>query len=70
MPAPTDDELREQVADELAVSLTHLRRVESQFWEGGWRTDHKGQGTYPENHLWEAVHGYLDLLDAARRLNP
>jgi hypothetical protein len=24
-------------------------------------------GTYPENHLWDAVHGYLDLLAASRR---
>lgn len=26
---------------------------------------HRGDGRYPEDHLWQAVDGYLDLLDAS-----
>ena len=32
--------------------------------EHHWRSDHRGIGVYPENHLWDAVHAYLDLLRA------
>ncbi|WP_291409525.1 hypothetical protein [Actinophytocola sp.] len=35
------------------------------YWDREWRHDNRGDGRYPENHLWEAVYGYLDLLDAA-----
>jgi hypothetical protein len=61
-PAPTAEQASEQRAVELAVSLAHLRRVESGYWERDWRFAHRGNGVYPENHLWEAVSGYLDLL--------
>jgi hypothetical protein len=27
-------------------------------------------GRYPENELWEAVEGYLDLLDASQSSKP
>ena len=30
------------------------------------RREHKGLGVYPEDHLWRATHGYLDLLAATR----
>ncbi|KUL29194.1 DUF7711 family protein [Actinoplanes awajinensis] len=62
--APGAAELREQLTAELATSLAHLRRVEGSYWEREWRRDNRGGGTYPENHLWDATHGYLDLLDA------
>ncbi|WP_444544045.1 DUF7711 family protein [Planomonospora parontospora] len=29
------------------------------------RREHRGSGRRPEDHLWEAVQGYLDLLDTA-----
>jgi hypothetical protein len=67
LPAPGADQRREQSSVELAASLAHLRRVEAGFWERDWRSAHKGSGIRPENHLWDAVHGYLDLLDTAHR---
>ena len=46
-------------------ALSHLRDVADRYWEPGWRREHKGSGGHPEDHLWRAVHGYLDLLDAS-----
>ena len=65
MPAPTVEQEREQLSVELEASLAHLRSVEARFWEREWRSAHKGSGVHPENHLWDAVHGYLNLLAAA-----
>jgi hypothetical protein len=62
LPEPTHTGAHEQLTEELQASLAHLRRVEAGFWERDWRQDHRGSGVYPENHLWDAVHGYLDLL--------
>ncbi len=66
MPAPTAAQQHEQLTHELAASLAHLRRVEAGFWERDWRSAHRGSAVYPENHLWDAVHGYLDLLGATQ----
>ena len=52
--------------DERALAaLAHLREVRDKYWEYGWRREHRGYGRYPENELWDAVEGYLDLLDAS-----
>jgi hypothetical protein len=64
LPAPTAAQRHEQLTAELAASLAHLRRVEAGYWERDWRSAHRGLGVYPENHMWDAVHGYLDLLGA------
>ncbi|MEV4168620.1 hypothetical protein [Nonomuraea sp. NPDC049709] len=53
-----------QVAGELGTALEHLRAVHEAYWDRRWRREHRGLGRYPEHHLWEAVRGYLDLLDA------
>ncbi len=66
MPAPTAAQQHEQLTHELAASLAHMRRVEAGFWERDWRSAHRGSAVYPENHLWDAVHGYLDLLGATQ----
>jgi len=65
LPAPTVEQERKQLSVELDASLAHLRRVEAGFWERDWRSAHKGSGIHLENHLWDAVHGYLNLLAAA-----
>ena len=66
LPAPATEQQHEQARIELAASLGYLRQAEAGFWERDWRSAHRGQGVCPENHLWDAVHGYLDLLDATR----
>jgi hypothetical protein len=63
-PAPTREQEDEQLSAELAASLVHLRRVEDGFWSRDWRAGDRGLGVHPEHHLWDAVHGYLDLLAA------
>ena len=64
LPSSPPHEAHEQLATELAASLAHLRAVEASYWEQDWRREHRGGSIYPESHLWNAVHGYLDLLSA------
>lgn len=61
---PAEERARTTV--ELAAALTRMRQVHQNYWERGWRREHRGNYRYPENELWDAVDGYLDLLDAAR----
>ena len=63
--APSPQAEREELAEELATALSRLRAVHASYWDHDWRREHRGFGRYPEYHLWEAVHGYLDLYDAA-----
>lgn len=55
---------RAQRATELQAALSHLRAVRDSYWDYDWRRENRGGGRYPEHELWEAVEGYLDLLDA------
>lgn len=52
-----------QVEGDLGTALEHLRAVHEAYWDRRWRREHRGLARYPEHHLWEAVQGYLDLLD-------
>ncbi|WP_249997537.1 hypothetical protein [Actinoplanes sp. M2I2] len=63
----TDDEQRQRLAEDLAISLRHLRQVRDRYADRDWRSDHRGHGVYPENHLWDAVDGYLELLDLGQQ---
>ena len=60
--SPAD--LRQRVELELDRALAQLHTVDQKYWDRDWRGEHGGGGRYPENHLWEAVDGYLDLLGA------
>lgn len=50
----------------LDVALARLREVHANYWERDWRRENRGNYRYPENVLWDAVEGYLNLLDAKR----
>jgi hypothetical protein len=62
-PEPKPVVLARQLAEELAAAAAHLQRVRDQFWTRSWRQSHHAAGVYPENYLWDAVNGYLDLLE-------
>lgn len=66
LPAPPHTEAAEQLATELEASLTHLRSVRDAYWQHNWCRENRGLGLDPEDHLWNAVHGYLDLLEAVQ----
>jgi hypothetical protein len=59
---------REQIAGELEVALSRLRSVHASYWDYDWRRENRRGGRYPEHELWEAVEGYLDLLDAGEEV--
>jgi hypothetical protein len=61
---------REQLAGELETALGRLRSVHVSYWDYEWRRENRGGGRYPEHELWEAVQGYLDLLDATGSSRP
>lgn len=58
------DEVLAHTADALNAALARLRDVHANYWERDWRRENRGNYRYPENVLWEAVDGYLDLLNA------
>ena len=62
-PSPAEEGL--QARDELDAALRNLREVRDRYRDDDWRRDHRGGGRYPEHELWDAVYGYLDLLDAS-----
>ncbi|WP_191302606.1 DUF7711 family protein [Lentzea cavernae] len=59
--APTADELRKRLEDELEVSLRALRRVNQEYTDRRWSP---GKLTPQSDALWRTTTGYLDLLDA------
>lgn len=63
-------QLRQRVEAELDLALAQLRVVHQKYWDRDWRGEHRGGGRYPEDHLWEAADGYLDLLNTSRRWPP
>ena len=67
---PSPEMAREQLAGDLNAALRHLRQVRDSYWEYDWRKEHRGLGRHPEHELWEAVYGYLDILDASRPPSP
>ncbi len=67
-PAGTD-ELRAELLIERDVGRRHLATVTESFHDKDWRRAHRGDGVYPEDHLWWATAGFLDLDDAIRRLD-
>jgi hypothetical protein len=67
-PAGTD-ELRGELLIERGVGRRHLATVTESLHDKDWRRAHRGAGVYPEDHLWWATAGFLDLDDAIRLLD-
>jgi hypothetical protein len=63
-------ELKQPTEAELDRALARLRAVHAAYWDRDWRKEHRGDGRYPEDHLWETVDGYLDLLGALNHVDP
>ncbi len=65
LPAPTPDELRAHLDDELTVSLRALRSAARAYEDRRWGP---GKLEPVADALWRATDGYLDILDAVRAL--
>lgn len=61
------DELMAQLVAEREVCRRHLAEVTDRFYEGDWRGAHRHEGIYPQDHLWWAAAGFLELDDAIAR---
>jgi hypothetical protein len=71
--APSQAEFAAQLQTELDLCQQHLKDVLDQYWDAGWRRDHKGFGIYPEDHLWRAAAAVREIeaaLDQCRRAMP
>jgi hypothetical protein len=68
--APADDQaLLAELRMERDVGRRHLAIVTESFHDREWRRAHRGNGVYPEDHLWSAVAGFLELDNEIRRLD-
>ncbi len=61
------EEVRRRTAADLERAWAQLRAVHEKYWDEGWRREHRGTGRYPEEDLWDATRGYLELRDSSRR---
>ena len=66
---PDREAYRAQLLSELEASRRHLNRVVDSYHDRDWRRDHKGFGVYPEDHLWWATQGFLELDDALHAID-
>ncbi len=64
----TRDELAAQLRVERDVGRRHLASVSESFYDPHWRRAHRTEDVRPEDHLWWASAGYLELDDALRRV--
>ena len=67
LPAPTPEELRARLDDELTVSLGALRTRTRAYEDRRWAP---GRLEPTADALWQGSNGYLDVLDAVRALPP
>lgn len=62
---PSDEEaFVAQLRTERDAARKHLEWVVDSYHDRDWRKSHKGFGVYPENHLWWATRGFIELDDA------
>lgn len=63
---PGESAYRAQLETERETARRHLEQVVDSYHDRTWRRDRKGFGVYPEDHLWWATRGWLELDDALR----
>lgn len=61
---PTPDERTMQLRAERDMARKHLDTVLERYHDHAWRREHKGGGTYPEDHLWRAAQGLREIEHA------
>lgn len=65
---PADQQqLAAQLRAEREVSRWQLVEMIDRFYDRDWRREHKHEGVFPQDHLWWAAAGFLELDDAMRR---
>ncbi|WP_154080496.1 DUF7711 family protein [Streptomyces mobaraensis] len=62
---PAPHEARAQREIERAEALAHLRHLRDQYHDPLWRHGYRRTGRRPDDHLWHALDGFLELQDAA-----
>ncbi|CAM2974228.1 hypothetical protein [Skermania piniformis] len=67
--APTDDEFRTQLTEELGCSWDHLRAVLDSYWEQDWRRAQHSLETSPEEQLWRGAEAVSQIREALDRLS-
>jgi hypothetical protein len=64
---PADpQQLVAQLRSERDISRRQLAEVIDRFYDQNWRHEHTHQGVFPQDHLWWAAAGFLELDDALR----
>lgn len=58
--------LHDELMIERDVGRLHLADVVERFYDRQWRREHTPDGIHPDDHLWWATAGYLDLDNALR----
>ena len=61
--------LARQLTIERDISRANLASVKAHFYDRDWRHEHSGADIHPEDHLWWAAAGYLDLDEALAALD-
>jgi hypothetical protein len=66
---PSHEALREQLVIEHEAARAHLRDVLDRYDDREWQHGHSRFSLRPEDHLWSAARGFLDLDTAIRELD-
>ncbi|WP_424892217.1 DUF7711 family protein [Streptomyces sp. XH2] len=61
---PPPHEARAQRETERAVALAHLRHIRDHYHDPLWRRPLRHCGQRPDDYLWHALDGFLELHDA------
>ena len=63
---PSLQQWRAQLHEEGSLARHHLHEILDRYHDRDWRTEHKGLGIYPEDHLWRAAQGLREIDQAVQ----